>query len=164
MINHQVISPLNWLRKICSFILLLILSIGIALGISIRPYEVSGTLAKNEACQKLHSTESAGSGNFAKVILYRPDNQLSRKYRLHTNIKESFNLARKEVVYMDAHTNTFKVEVSAVGHKDGIFTFKLTENKIHYYRVQDRNNYSGFRAYLEVIEVTEETFRREQSE
>jgi hypothetical protein len=98
---------------------------------------------------------------FAKVILYRPENQLSRKYKLTTNLNGSFEMGRKEVITMEAHSNTFNISVDAVGHKKAFFTFNLSQNKVHYFRIQDRNNYSGFYAFLEVIEVTEETFKRE---
>jgi len=99
---------------------------------------------------------------FATVILYRPDNQLSRKYKLSTNINGAFEMAKKEVVKIDAHSNTFLISVDAVGHKKETFNFNLSQNKKHYFRIQDRNNYSGFRAFLEVIEVAEETFKREK--
>ncbi len=100
---------------------------------------------------------------FATVILYRPDNQLSRKYRINTNIDGAFDLKKNEVVTMNADSNTFFIEVDATGHKKQAITFNLNQNKTHYFRIQDRNNYAGFLAFLEVIEVTEETFKRDKS-
>lgn len=99
---------------------------------------------------------------FATVFVYRPDNQLSRKYRINTNIGRTFDLKKNEVVKMNAGSNTFFIEVDATGHKKQAFTFNLDQNKTHYFRIQDRNNYAGFLAFLEVIEVTEETFKREK--
>lgn len=99
---------------------------------------------------------------YAKVVIYRPDNQLTRKYRLNTNLKGAFEMARKEVVMMDAYSNSLEISVGAFGHKSERFSFVLSKDKVHYFRVQDRNNYSGFLAFLEVIEVTEETYKREK--
>lgn len=99
---------------------------------------------------------------YATVFVYRPENQLSRKYRIKTNIDGAFDLKKNEVVKMNAGSNTFFIEVDATGHKKQAFTFNLDQNKTHYFRIQDRNNYAGFLAFLEVIEVTEETFKREK--
>ena len=99
---------------------------------------------------------------FATVFVYRPDNQLSRKYKVNTNIDSAFDLKKNEVVKMNAGSNTFFIEVDAIAHKKQAFTFNLGQNKTHYFRIQDRNNYAGFLAFLEVIEVTEETFKREK--
>lgn len=100
--------------------------------------------------------------SFSTVILYRPDNQLSREYKISTNINGAFEMKKKEVIKIDANSNTLLISVDAVGHKKETFTFNLSQHKTHYFRIQDRNNYSGFRAFLEVIEVTEETFKSEK--
>lgn len=100
--------------------------------------------------------------HFATVILYRPDNQLTRKYKLNTNFKGAFEIAKKEAVKIDVHTDTIIISVDATGHKRETYTFILSQGKTHYFRIQDRNNYSGFQAFLEVIEVTEETFKRDE--
>jgi len=71
-------------------------------------------------------------------------------------------IARKEVIKIDAYSNIFLISVDALSHKKENFTFNLSQNKTHYFRIQDRNNYSGFRIFLEVIEVTEETFKRDK--
>lgn len=99
---------------------------------------------------------------FSTVILYRPDNQLSREYKISTNINGAFKMKRKEAIKLYAKSYTFLINVDAAGHRKESYTFNLIQNKTHYFRIQDRNNYSGFRPFLEVIEVTEETFRREQ--
>jgi hypothetical protein len=87
---------------------------------------------------------------------------LSRNYQVNTNIGGTFDLKKNEVVKMNAGSNTFFIEVDATAHKKQAFTFNLDQNKTHYFRIQDRNNYAGFLAFLEVIEVTEETFKREK--
>ena len=117
--------------------------------------------------QQVQKTTFKNSNNteiFAVVILYRPYNQLSRKYKVNTNINGSFEIGRKEIVKFDAQSNSFLISVDAIGHKKEAFTFNLSQNKTHYFRIQDRNNYSGFRPFLEVIEVTEDTFKRENFE
>jgi len=98
---------------------------------------------------------------FAKVIIYRPDNQLSRKYKVSNNTNGAFEIAKKEIRTIETNSNVFIISVDAAGHKKESYTFNLEKNKTHYFRIQDRNNYSGFRTFLEVIEVTEETFKRE---
>jgi hypothetical protein len=103
----------------------------------------------------------ADSIPFAKVIVYRPENQLSRKYKVSSNLNGSISLKRKEIATMDAFTNTFEVSVSAAAHKSARFSFPLSKNQVHYFRLQDRNNYAGFTPFLEVVEVTEATYNRE---
>lgn len=98
---------------------------------------------------------------YAKVVVYRPDNQLSRQYDLTTNLDGSFGMKQKEVKSMDAFGATFEVRVSAFSHKSESFSFVLSRNKTHYFRVQDRNNYSGTRPFLEVVEVTEEQYKKD---
>ena len=102
------------------------------------------------------------SNAYSTIVLYRPDNQLNRKYKINTNFNGAFEMNKKQVIKIDAKSNTFIISVDAVGHKKENFTFVLSPNKTHYFRIQDRNNYSGFRAFLEVVEVTEETFKREK--
>jgi len=120
----------------------------------------------------VHATQNMDLGNslawtnndstqYATVVLYRPDDQLSRKYKVHTNINGKFEVGRKEIVRLDAGTGTFQVSIDAFGHKKEAFLFTLTPGKVHYFRIQDRNNYAGARPFIEIIEVTEETFRRE---
>lgn len=98
---------------------------------------------------------------FARVVIYRPDNQLSRPYKMRSNLGETFRIGRKEVVKMAANAKLFQGSISAYGHNRGHFSHELSPNKVHYFRLQDRNNYRGLLPYLEVIEVTEETFRNE---
>lgn len=98
---------------------------------------------------------------FARVILYRPDNQLSRRYKLSTNTNGTFDLTKGEFITIEAHSNLLMLSVQAVGHKKNSYTFDLSQDKTHYFRIQDRNNYAGFRAFVEVIEVTETTFKRD---
>lgn len=100
---------------------------------------------------------------FAKVIIYRPDNQLTRAYDFSTNLNDGFSLKKKGVKSIDAFTNVFEVSVSAFGHKRERFYFILSKNKVHYFRVQDRNNYAGMRPFLEVIEVTEEAYKKDMN-
>jgi hypothetical protein len=106
-------------------------------------------------------TATTDSMPFARVVVYRPDNQLSRPYKMRSNLGETFQIGRKEVVKMAANAKLFQGSISAFGHNRGHFSHELSPNKVHYFRLQDRNNYSGFLPYLEVIEVTEETFRME---
>lgn len=106
-------------------------------------------------------TATTDSMPFARVVVYRPDNQLSRPYKMRSNLGETFQIGRKEVVKMAANATLFQGSISAFGHNRGHFSHELSPNKVHYFRLQDRNNYSGFLPYLEVIEVTEETFRME---
>ena len=101
---------------------------------------------------------------YARVILYRPDNQLSRKYEVNTNTNGAFKMAKKEVRTLEVNSNVFIISMDAFGHKEERFTFNLVQNRTHYFRLQDRNNYAGFRPFLEVIEVTEETYKRENPE
>ncbi|HAD14703.1 MAG TPA: hypothetical protein DCF33_19930 [Saprospirales bacterium] len=98
---------------------------------------------------------------FAQVVIYRPDNQLSRPYKMRSNLGETFRIGRREAVKMEANAKRFQGSISAFGHTRGHFSHELSPNKVHYFRLQDRNNYAGFLPYLEVIEVTEETFRNE---
>ena len=99
---------------------------------------------------------------YATIILYRTDNQLNRKYKINTNTNGAFEMTKNQVIEINAKSNTFLISVEAAGHKKENFNFVLSPNKTHYFRIQDRNNYTGFRAFLEVIEVTEETFKREK--
>lgn len=101
---------------------------------------------------------------FATVILYRPDNQWSRKYKLSTSISRAFEMSKNEMLKIDVQTNTFSISVDAAGHKKESFKFDLSQSKTHYFRIQDRNNYSGFLVFLEVIEVTEDTFKNDRSQ
>lgn len=99
---------------------------------------------------------------YAKVVVYRPDNQLRRKYKIETNFSTPFELRRNEEFEIGALSGIFTIEVNASGHKKERFTFDLSPDKVHYFRIQDRNNYNGFIPYLEVIEVTEGTYKREK--
>lgn len=65
------------------------------------------------------------------------------------------------MVKMNANAKLFQGSISAFGHTRGYFAHELSPNKVHYFRLQDRNNYDWFFPYLEVIEVTEEMFRIE---
>ena len=98
---------------------------------------------------------------FARVVLYRPANQLSRKYEIKTDQHAPFSLKRKEIMALDTQSDKLEIEVSATGHKTESFSFRLSKDKVHYLRVQDRNNYSGMRPFLEVIEVTEATYLKD---
>jgi len=100
----------------------------------------------------------ADSTAFAKVVIYRPDNQLSRKYRITTDQHASFSLKKKEEMTLETQLNVLEVEVSVTAHKSERFRFVLSKDKVHYLRVQDRNNYSGMRPFLEIIEVNEATY------
>ncbi|MEZ4942218.1 MAG: hypothetical protein R3D58_15175 [Saprospiraceae bacterium] len=163
--KHQVRSlsgSVKNLNAFCSIVFILLVCTGMVYGVSIRQNQIPGINSIFQNYNKLHLINRADSTVFAKVIIYRADNQLSRKYKINTNLNGAFEMARKEAISIDAYHDTFTVTVSAVGHKSERFVFNLTANKTHYFRVQDRNNYSGFRAFLEIIEVTEETFRREK--
>jgi hypothetical protein len=98
---------------------------------------------------------------YAKVIVYRPDNQLSRPYKLRSNLGETLEIGRNKAVKLETNSKIFHGNVGAFGHNRGHFSHELSPNKVHYFRLQDRNNYRGFIPYLEVVEVTEETFRKE---
>lgn len=100
---------------------------------------------------------------FARVVIYRPENQLTRSYHLSANRNNKFSIKNKEAKTLDVFTNLLEVEVNASGHQTEQRVFTLSSNKIHYFRVQDRNNYSGLRPFLEVIEVTEETYRKDMN-
>lgn len=100
---------------------------------------------------------------FARAVIYRPENQLTRSYHLSTNTNNNFSIKKKEAKTLEVFTNVLEVEVNASGHKTEQRAFALSPNKIHYFRVQDRNNYSGLRPFLEVIEVTEETYRKDMN-
>ncbi|MCB9245836.1 MAG: hypothetical protein H6606_05345 [Flavobacteriales bacterium] len=104
---------------------------------------------------------SSDSGSFARVIVYRPDNQLRRKYKINTNHGGYCELRRKQMVEIHAGSSTFTIEVNASGHKKEQFSFELKQGAVHHLRIQDRNNYQGFVPFLEVIEVSEATYRRE---
>ena len=65
---------------------------------------------------------------YSTVILYRPDNQLSRKYKISTNINGTFEINNKEVIKLDSKTNTFEISVDATGHKKETFTFNLPDD------------------------------------
>jgi hypothetical protein len=95
----------------------------------------------------------------AKVVLYRPHDQLKRKYAVQATGQSAFSLARKEEKVFDTNAGKVTFSVDALGHRSGNFTFVLSTQKTHYFRVQDRNNYAGFQPFLEVIEVTEQTYR-----
>lgn len=99
---------------------------------------------------------------YAKAVLYRPDNQWSRKFKIATNTNGTFEMANNEVVHMAANADLLTISVDAAGHKKSEFTFHLRPNTTHYFRIQDRNNYASFRPRLEVVEVTEDTFNREK--
>ena len=98
---------------------------------------------------------------FAKVIIYRPDNQLSRSYHFKTGLNHTFSLKKQQEMTMDAHSEVLELVVRATGHKSERQAFRLSKDKVHYFRVQDRNNYSGFRPLLEIIEVEEATYRKD---
>lgn len=95
---------------------------------------------------------------FAKVVIYRPDNQLSREYQIKTYQHAPFSLKKKEQMTLETPSNVLEIEVSATAHRSERFSFVLSKDKVHYFRVQDRNNYSGMRPFLEVIEVNETTY------
>lgn len=98
---------------------------------------------------------------FANVIIYRPGNQLKRPYNFQTTGNNSFSLKKNETKNLDVFSKDFEINVSATGHKTERFSFTLSNKKTHYLRVQDRNNYSGTRPFLEIIEVTEDTYKRD---
>ncbi|MCC7464797.1 MAG: hypothetical protein IT261_00925 [Saprospiraceae bacterium] len=97
----------------------------------------------------------------ARVIVYRPDNQLSRPYKMNSNLGETFKIRRNGVIKLETSSGVFQGKVGAFGHNRGYFSHELSPNKVHYFRLQDRNNYQGFLPFLEVIEVSETTFRNE---
>jgi hypothetical protein len=106
-------------------------------------------------------TATTDSMPYARVIVYRPDNQLSRPYKMRSNLGETFKIGIKEAVTLEANSKLFHGNVGAFAHTRGYFSHELSPNKVHYFRLQDRNNYQGFLPYLEVVEVTEATFRNE---
>ena len=97
------------------------------------------------------------------VVIYRPYDQLKRKYTIKSSGSPGFTLSRQEEKILQLTDNVFYIMVDAFGHKPANFEFKLEKDKIHYLRVQDRNNYSGTRAFLEVVEVSENTYRNDMS-
>jgi hypothetical protein len=155
--NHKITKLKSWVAGM-SILLGILICVNVASGKAVFKKFIPDhyhtdtiTLTKNDTLP------------FATVILYRPENQLSRKYRINTNINGAFDLKKNEVVTMNADSNTFFIKVDATSHKKETFTFNLGQNKTHYFRIQDRNNYAGFLAFLEVIEVTEETFKRDKN-
>jgi hypothetical protein len=98
---------------------------------------------------------------FATVVIYRPDNQLLRKYKIHLAEHESFHLKRYQVKTLKMSTNQFAIKVGAWGHQGKRQDFELENQKVHYFRLQDRNNYGWLLATLEAVEVTESTYRKD---
>jgi len=98
---------------------------------------------------------------FAKVVIYRPGNQLKRPYHFKVNSADGFSLNKNETKKMDVFSKDVEINVRALGHKAEQFSFALSGQKTHYLRVQDRNNYAGTRPYLEIIEVTEATYKND---
>lgn len=98
------------------------------------------------------------------IVLYRPDNQLSRKYYLTTNIKGhgTMELGKNQEIVLHTNENQLMVGVSATAHKKQAFSFTLSPRTTHYFRIQDRNNFSGYKIYLEIIEVTPSTYKRDK--
>jgi hypothetical protein len=94
----------------------------------------------------------------ARVVLYRPYDQLKRKYTVNASGIGTFSLGRREAKTIEAATGKFTLTLDAIGHKSGRYTFTLSGQKVRYLRIQDRNNYAGLRPFLEVIEVTEQTY------
>lgn len=144
--------------------ILSVLAVGLLLAFPARGLGISpGTCAARHAFPLNPAVLTINdSVPYAQLILYRPDNQLSRKYRLTTNLSGTLEIGRKETIRLQADANVLTIGIDAAGHKQEHFTFTLTQGQTHYFRLQDRNNYAGIRAYLEVIEVTEATYRRDQ--
>jgi hypothetical protein len=127
---------------------------------------VYGISPKNNQIQNICVSDDStliknDSVSFAKVIIYRPANALRGKCKLSTNINGHFKMKRREVLKLDAPSNTLNISVDAFSHKKERYTFNLTQNRVHYFRVQERPSSSGLAPFLEIIEVTEETFKRE---
>ncbi len=103
---------------------------------------------------------------YAKIIIYRPDNQMKRKYSLITPGHSKFKLGRKEAKTFDVYVGYFNVTVYAFGYDSKNYTFALSKDKLHYFRIQDRANHTGWLAFafLEVIEVTEGTYKNDLNE
>ena len=101
------------------------------------------------------------STTFAKVVIYRADNPLTRKYKLESNLNGAFTLEKKESKTIDASSQVFEVAVKAFWHTPKRYFFALSNGKTHYFRVHDRNSYSELAPFLEVIEVTEDTYKRD---
>jgi len=97
----------------------------------------------------------------ASIIIYRPYDQLKRKYMVYTSEHGAFSLARQEAKTFENLAHNFTLTVDALGHKSGRYTFDLSSQKVHYLRIQDRNNYAGLLPFLEVIEVTEQTYKND---
>jgi len=75
----------------------------------------------------------------------------------------TFSLGRREAKTLEAPAGKFTLAIDAFGHKPGRYTFILSGQKVHYLRIQDRNNYAGLRPFLEVIEVTEQTYEEDKN-
>lgn len=101
------------------------------------------------------------STTFAKVVIYRADNPLTRKYKFESNLNGDFTLEKKESKTIDASSKVFEVAVKTFGHTPKRYFFELYNGKTHYFRVHDRNNYTELAPFLEIIEVTEDTFKRD---
>lgn len=154
--NNRTVEKLKNLESFLSIFFGILFSINSVFGNTLNQ-----PIITNDCKTNIATIINQDSIKYSTIVLYRPDNQLNRKYKISTNINGAFEMSKKEVVKIDVNSNTFLISVDAVGHKKEYYTFVLSPSKTHYFRIQDRNNYSGFRAFLEVIEVTEETFKRE---
>jgi hypothetical protein len=112
-------------------------------------------------CEPSAVADPPDTVSFAKVVIYRPDNQLSRKYQIRTDQHAPFSLKKKEERTLEIPSNVLELEISATANRSERFSFVLSKDKVHYLRVQDRNNYSGMRPFLEIIEVAEDTYLKD---
>jgi hypothetical protein len=70
----------------------------------------------------------------------------------------TFRLGRSQAKTLEAASGKFTLSLDAIGHKRGRYTFILSGQRVYYLRIQDRNNYAGLQPFLEVIEVTDQTY------
>ena len=147
---------------ITAFIILNAISINLVFGTTnLRVQEIIG----KQSLDNLNSSvivEANDSIPFAQIVLYRPSNSGSPKYKLTSNVKKLIEISNGKVIRLDAFSEIFFGSFTIAGHKKTIFNLKLVKNKIHYFRIQAVYNYDiTDRPKLEVIEVTEETFNNE---
>lgn len=121
-------------------------------------FNANATAFKQQPEQSNVETDSTA---FAKVVVYRPDGQLKHTYQLKTPQNDRFSLKKKTATTLDSFSSVFDISADAKGHQGKRYSFTLSKGKTHYFRVQDRYNYAALRPFLEVIEVTEETYKRD---